>query len=133
MHWPFGKTRLIKCPDGSLRYVYKNMDDAFPLYAKDWKARFDVAVKGLQTIQGSLGGELAHGLSGLLVMLNESNASLQFNCRAIYCTFSVNPCSMDTWLQNQMQELINPDNSGNRVLEEIGKIDRLWRNGASKE
>ena len=133
MAWLFWKIRKIKCPDGSFRYVYRNIDDVFPLYAKDWKARFDLAIKGLQTLEGALGGELAHKLSGLFFMLNDSNASLQFQCRAAYGTYLVNPCAKDDWLFQRMNEIICLEGSGYKVLDEIHKIEKLYRDGASPE
>lgn len=46
LSWPFSRTYEVRCPDGSVRTVYKHVDDAFPLHVRNWRARFaaDVAV-----------------------------------------------------------------------------------------
>jgi hypothetical protein len=45
INWPFSKTYKIKCPDGTIKTVYRNIDHAFPLFIPGWQADIAADVK----------------------------------------------------------------------------------------
>jgi hypothetical protein len=47
-NWPFSKTYRVKCPDGSVKSVYRHVDDAFPLYIQGWQGDFNAEIKAME-------------------------------------------------------------------------------------
>jgi hypothetical protein len=59
--WIFSKTHKVKCPDGRIAMVYKNIDDAFPfaLNDREFKASAQGSAPGVGDLQ--IGGEYKSG------------------------------------------------------------------------
>ena len=106
MKWLLGKTRKFHCPDGTPRLVYRDSDDAFPLFLGEWTTRVEATVKALESLQGSLGGELTHQVAGLLYCVDETNVSMQGQFRAIYVAYQQSPCTMDAFLGREVTRII---------------------------
>lgn len=135
MKWPFGKIRKIRCPDGSEKYVFRDPDDAFPLYAKDWSARLEATVKALTKLQGGLVLNLKKNIEGFFFELDEANRSMQSKLRAIYVIFLTAPCKLDRWLIQQIQNVIEEEGKIRirRIEIEIEKIRSLKSRGLNKK
>lgn len=133
MSWPFGKTKKIKCSDGTCREVYKNLDDVFPLYTRDWSRRFEATAKALKELEGSLGINLRSHIGGLFVQLSDTNESMQFKFRAAYSTYATNPCELDGWLAGRIQQIIEQEDTLKRMNAEINKIRSLGTQGVGEQ
>lgn len=135
MQWPFSKIRKIKCPDGRERYVFKNLDDVFPLAATDWSARGEATVQALRECRAGLSGSFERYIQGFFAQLDEANRSLQFDFRAIYAAYITAPCEQrqDSWLRQRTREVIEREGEFRKKLLEI--IDRVesFRQGALDE
>ena len=132
--WPFAKTRKIKCPDGSERIIFKNPDDAFPLYIKDWSARFKATVKALTEVQGSLSSEFKRQIGGFFFELDSSNLSMQSKFSAAYKTYlASDPCKADGWLRKRIREIMEEESTLRRLEFEIKKMESLGNQGLNEQ
>jgi len=53
INWFWLKTYQIRCKDGTVRIIHKNIDDACPLAIPGWKADISADIKGLDQLKGS--------------------------------------------------------------------------------
>ena len=130
MWWPFGKIKKIKCPDGTERLVYKDPEDAFPFFAKDWSTKFDSMLKATQEIQGKLGASCESNINGFFTQLDQANRSIQIHFRAIYVLYTVNPCANDKLLVDEIKKAIDNESIMRRMQYEIDFINGLLVNNA---
>ena len=100
--WPYSKTYKHKCPDETIKIVYKNIDDAFPLFIPGWEGKVKNNVKAIESISVSMDADYATKIQGLLYDLNEFNQSLVMNFRTIYAYFQSDPCSNNNFFQRQI-------------------------------
>ena len=135
MQWPFGKTRKVKCFDGSERIIFKNPDDAFPLVAKDWSVGWEATVEALKGLQGRLGGGIEKYIGGFFAELDEANRSMQIAFRAIYVAYLTDPCNSDDWLRQETRKVIERENENRlkRIEREISGIESLRRRGLDEQ
>lgn len=131
---PFRRTRKFKCPDGREPIVFKNPDDAFPLIAKDWSARFNAVCNALKELQGNLGAQFEKQIEGFFVQLDQANFSMQSQFRAIYIVFQTDPCNQNDYLSKGIKKIIEIENTHRKMQIEISRIEILISQGSgSKE
>src|SRR5581483_10028272 len=65
LSWLLPKTYKHKCHDGSVKVVYRHVDDAFPFYLPGWKAKVDANGKIPVTAQGGIKAEYESKIQGL--------------------------------------------------------------------
>ncbi len=133
MWWPFGKIIKIKCPDGTERLIYKNPEEAFPFFAKDWSAKFDSMLKATQELQGKLGASFENHINGFFTQLDQANRNMQISLRASYVVYTINPCENDKWLAREVHKTIENENFLRRIQYEIDFISCLLSNNAPPE
>lgn len=104
--WPFGRTTSYKCPDGTTKVVYRNVDDAFPLYIPGWESKTSATADAQQLGTAKLSGEYASKINGLLFGLDELNQSLMMNFRGAYVAFSADPCGNADLLKRQVEQIL---------------------------
>jgi hypothetical protein len=107
INWPWSKQRDIRCPDGTTRIIYKNIDDACPLFIPGFKTDITADISGLDELSGKLGAKYETDVKGLLFSLNEQNQSLMMSFRTVYLTFASNPCGSDQFFQREIQKLLD--------------------------
>jgi hypothetical protein len=128
---PFSKQRTVRCPDGTTRYVYKNPDDAFPLFAHDFKARADAAVKAVEGLDAQLGLDFTDQISGFLVKCDTASNSVQLLFRNAYEIFyRTNPC--DGWhiLVEETRAIISQEHQHRQALIEVERIRAVANAGS---
>ncbi len=103
MNWFFSKTFIHKCPDGTIRIIYKNIDHAFPLSIKDQKGTIDGELSLEQVKTGKLKAEYESKITGLLFNINEQNQSLMINFRFAYAAFQADPCGNNGFITRQSE------------------------------
>lgn len=106
LKWPFRKTYNVKCPDGSVKTVYKKVDDAFPLLLSGWEGKVGVSADVLKKVNADLEAEYASKVHGLLFSLDEVNQDLMMSFRGAYITFQSDPCGAAEFLQREMKKLL---------------------------
>lgn len=90
--WPWQKVRHYVCPDGSVRAVYRDLDDALPLYLSDHKEKTAAAFKAVREIEAKLEAQYEEKIKSLLFKLSAYNVSNQQHLRAAYLVYSAAPC-----------------------------------------
>jgi hypothetical protein len=130
---PFQKTWKKKCPDGAEKVVYYNVDDAFPLYTKDWTATVAGVVSASKLLEGNLSAELKSQLSGWLIELDNANRSLQQKFRSAYVVYSTDPCNMHEYLIRRIEAIDNAESELRKIEMEFKATTELLRAGASEE
>jgi len=112
MQWRWGKTYTVRCPDGSRKTVYRNIDDAFPLFIpglqRDLSASFGGSAKvaGVDKLKAEIKNEYVTKVQGLLFAIDELTQSLIVNFRSVYLTYASDPCNMAGFLQRQVEKVI---------------------------
>jgi len=99
------KTYRVKCPDGTIRDVYKNVDDAFPLFIQGFQADVTAELKAIDGLSAKAKAAYATKLQGLLYGLDEHNHSLMMNFRAVYVVFQSDPCGSIEFLRRSIEKL----------------------------
>lgn len=99
-----------RCPDGSVKAVYRNVDEAFPLYIQGWDAKAAVSLESVVGGPVNVGAQYATHLQGLLYSLDDLNQSLMMVFRAAYMCFKADPCANEAFFTRQVAELIRDHN-----------------------
>ena len=133
MPWnPFAKMRMVKCPEDREIRVFKNPQKAFPLYAKDWSTQFKGAVDAASQLSTELGGEFATRMSGLLIVLDETNGSMQLKLSAIYQYYSEDPCNREQWFERNLMQTFNQENLLKTAKIELTALQLLAEQGTDQ-
>lgn len=105
---PFAKTYKLTCPDKSVRIIYKNVNDAFPLFIEGWEANLAGKVKEESGIEANIVGEYKTKIDGILVALDQFNSSIMMDFRVAYVIFTGDPCRaidrFERMVQNVMEK-----------------------------
>jgi hypothetical protein len=109
MDWPLSKIRKEKCKDGTYRNVFKNPQDAFPLYIDDLKVQVHNEIELLKQFKMDTDVVVQRLASGLLFQIDSVNISMQAHFRAIYLGYSTNPCANDKWFTKGIDRIIKQE------------------------
>lgn len=112
---PFTKSYTIKCPDGTIKTVYKNIDDAFPLYIQGMDTSISAKTDLDNNSNNELNATYKSKVDGLLYSLNDQNQSLMMTFRTVYMVFCSDPCSSSEYFQREIS----------KITDEYGKIQKL--------
>jgi len=113
MRLPWSKSYVVKCPDRSERTVYKNVDDAFPLYIKGWKGKIKNSAGasadslGIGGVTVESGGAYSTEIHGMLFYMTEMNQNVMINFRTIYMAFVSDPCGSGDFFRRQVENIIS--------------------------
>jgi hypothetical protein len=124
----FGKTYRVKCPDGSHKWVHRNVDDAFPLYIKGYQGDVNAELTGLSEVSASAGATYATKIQGLLFGLDELNQGLMIHFRGVYLVYMSDPCGNAPFLQREVQKLLGEQQRLVRLRIQIRALIELARN-----
>jgi hypothetical protein len=113
---------VVKCPDGSKKVVYKNLDDAFPLIIKDWYTNWEVVIDFLKGLDAGVRAEVGKQLSGQMFELDSHNKSMQMSFRAAYVLYIADPCANHERFAKTVKNIIETDG---RLREKALEIDNL--------
>jgi hypothetical protein len=127
-------TYTRKCPDGKKHTLYRNIDEALPLYITDYEGQVKTKVNVAEKVNTEVDGKFASKVSGLLYDLDSSNRNIMISFRGIYLVYKSEPCSSFELFKTQMQQIIE-DHKNLKILETRikGLIDLLQIKGAIDE
>ena len=105
MAW-FNKTFTRRCPDGTTHTIYRNIDDAFPLYIVDKDDSFSGKVNVDRLAQTELGAKYVTRVKGLLFELDSANQNIMLDFRAVYAVYQGEPCGNAKFFSKQISYII---------------------------
>jgi len=106
LNWPWSKTRRVNCKDGTCRDIYKNPDEAFPLFTRDLSTNITAQVEMLKELSIEVSADIQRLIAGFFYHIDEINRSLQLLFRTVYIMYGTNPCFLDEWMANQVEKII---------------------------
>jgi len=111
INFPFSKTYKHKCPDGTIRIIHRNVDNAFPLFIQTAKSKTNADIQGIKGVKGRLSTEHQTKIEGVLYELNEMNSSLMMKFRSAYILFQSNPCGSHETFSVEILKINNEHHS----------------------
>ncbi len=106
MRLPFSKTYKVRCPDGSVKTVYKNVDDAFPLHVPGWKANLSATGKFIDKVDANVKAEYSTAIHGLLFALDEFNKGLMITFRGAYVVYQNDPYKYADFFEREVAKIL---------------------------
>ncbi len=106
MAW-LSKTRKVKGPNGRIKTVYKDVDDAFPLYIKGWKAKLEATGKALDKAEVNINAESTTLIHGLLFSLDEFNNELMMKFRVAYVHYQSDPFENNGYFERSIGKILD--------------------------
>ena len=130
----FSKTRNVKGPGGRTKILYKNIDDAFPLYIKGWKADLTAGFKVLDKASGNIKAEHATAIHGLLYSLDSLNQDLAMIFRSAYILYQSDPFEHSGFFEREIAKILDEQRRLRILKVKIGGLIELAKvNGGSDE
>ena len=130
--WPFSKIYNRTCADGSVKTVYKNIDDAFPLFIPGWQGNLSSTVKGAEQLSGSATAEYATKIQGLLYTLDELNQGLMMTFRGAYVVYQNDPCAHAAFFEREVEKLLDEQRRLRALKMQIEGLIALAGNSAQQ-
>lgn len=103
---PFTKRYRVKCPDGSIKIIYKKVDEAFPLFIPGWKGDITADIKAFEQVPASVKAAYESKIQGLLFSLDDRNQSLMITFRTVYLLYMSDPCSNGPLFARQIEKIV---------------------------
>ena len=134
MAWLWGKSYRVRCPDGSLKTVYRNLDDAFPLFIPGWQGDLSATASGsaksmgVEKIKTEIKGKYATKIQGLLFALDDLTQTIMINFRSIYVAFATDPCTNGAFFQRQVEKLVAEQQRISRLRIQVRALIELAKN-----
>ena len=95
MNWLFGKRYVVKCPDGTKKYVFRNPEDAFPILAtaKMKEGKLTGSGSGESVIAAAIEGKSSSELDRLFLQLEKSIQFYIAQLIGAYSNYTNDPCA----------------------------------------
>jgi hypothetical protein len=103
----FLRRRKIRCPDGTVKWVYHRVDDAFPLFIPGWSGNLDAQLKVLADMPAQAKAAYETKIQGVLFGLDARNQSLMMQFRGAYIAYSNDPCPGSAFFLRQVEKLLD--------------------------
>jgi len=123
-----------KCPDGTTHWVYKNINDAFPLIVADVDSSFNSKISVDGVAQTELGSKYSSKIKGLLFELDSANQNIMIEFRAVYSVYQSEPCGNAKFYSTKVAEIIEDHKNLRQLKTKIeGLVSILSGNGISEK
>jgi hypothetical protein len=104
----FRRTYKHRCPDGTVKTLHRNLDDAFPLYVPGIQTKMSADLGALAGTPGlTVAGDYQNQLQGVLYSLSDRNESLMMSFRAVYAMYQTDPCTNQASFDRQVEAIID--------------------------
>ncbi|WP_188416320.1 hypothetical protein [Mucilaginibacter galii] len=123
--WPGAKSYTFKCPDGTTRTIYKDINEAFPLAIRDAKSKIDSDIKAEKLAAAKISVDYQTKVSNILYRLSDENESLMLNFRTTYLAFISDPCGNGSFLKRQIETTIHKQNQLQELRMQINGLTTL--------
>jgi hypothetical protein len=134
MQWFWGRSYSVKCPDGTRKTVYRNVDDAFPLFIPGWQGDLSVGgsgsakTAGIDELKAEAKGAYTTKIQGLLFAIDDLTQTVMLNFRTVYLTFATDPCTNGDFLQRQIEKLVAEQQRISRLRIQVRALIELAKN-----
>lgn len=134
MQWPWGKIYSVTCRDGTRKTVYRNVDDAFPLFIPGWQGDISAGgsgsakAAGIDELKGEVKAAYATKIQGLLFAIDDLTQTVMINFRTVYVTFATDPCANGGFLQRQVEKLVAEQQRISRLRIQVRALIELAKN-----
>ena len=99
----FAREFTIRCPDGTIKFVYKDVEDAFPLLTKEFGVSASLQTDPVGTT--GLGAQYRSKVNALFDGLNSQTNDLFAHLRAVYVVYKTDPCNKGDYLASRITEI----------------------------
>jgi hypothetical protein len=127
----FGRSYSVRCPDGSKKTVYRNVDHAFPLFIPGWQGDASASAggaakaAGVEELKGEVKATYETKIQGLFFALDELTQTIMINFRGVYLTFVSDPCANGAFLQRQVEKLVTEQQRISRLRIQVRTLIEL--------
>jgi hypothetical protein len=134
MPWSWGKTYSVTCRDGTRKTVYRDVDDAFPLFIPGWQGDLSAGgsgsaqAVGIDELKGEARASYTSKIQGLLFAIDDLTQTVMINFRTVYVTFATDPCSNGGFLQRQVEKLVAEQQRISRLRIQVRALIELAKN-----
>jgi hypothetical protein len=101
----FSGTYKHTCKDGTVRFIHRNVDKAFPLALKEQQKRFNADLNVQRKASAKLHSTHTEKIQGLLFNISDQNENLMMTLRSAYIGFQSNPCGGDGFFQRYIERV----------------------------
>lgn len=104
----FWKKRIKRvCEDGRVLEYYESVDDQFPLVFRNLEKTHSNSVKAVEEFGIANEGSRTEEIAVVLSEVDQINRSLISNVRILFSLFTINPCSNEQNLNDQIGVLLD--------------------------
>ena len=111
----FFKTYKVKCPDGTTKTVYRDINEAFPLYIPGWERNIEGEINAKELASGKVKTEYKTKIQGILFGLDGFNNSLMLDFRGIYLLYKNDPCTNNNLFNTELIKLLDEQKLLNQI------------------
>lgn len=121
----------VKCPDGSVRYVYRNIDKAFPMFLGDIKNEISAGIKNKEFGSANATKKYNSDIRSILIQIDETNQSMMLNFRVAYIGFESNPCQNSEKFNADLDEIRRCGQHNHELKVKVNAIIRYLELGGN--
>jgi len=126
------KTRSVRCSDGTVIEVYRNPDDAVPIYVNAIQTEAHASAKFAETVSASAGGKYKEQVTGISKLVADETANMLMRFRIIYQHYSESPCARQDYFQRNIDELLRENTRFNLAKLQLETLVQLTKKGSSQ-
>jgi len=94
------------CPDGTEHWIYKNINDAFPLIVADSDSSVNSKINVEGVAETEIGAKYSRKIKGMLFELDSANQNIMLEFRAVYSVYQGEPCGNAKFYRTKVAEII---------------------------
>ncbi|GLZ37803.1 hypothetical protein [Actinokineospora sp. NBRC 105648] len=127
----FGRSKVTKhkCCDGSVRHVYRDVNDAYSMtlgdFDKKTRARLDVMEQATGEFERSHSAQMREAF----FRITQANDTIAMNFRAVYMVYMSDPCGKSDYLAEQTTYLLQEHSRTNNLLIRLQALIEIARLG----
>ena len=103
----FHNQRTVVCPDGTEKYIYKDVNKAIPMQLKEYDAKLLAKLDTELQQNASISGHFKSRIRNILADIDNSHASLLIEFQILYGTFSADPCSYGDFFRDGVERILS--------------------------
>lgn len=131
LNWMFGKRHVVRCSDGTRKFVFKDPKDAFPILATARMNEGRVEAHGSSTggVTGAIEGKSSSELDTLFLSLETSVQSYIAQLIGAYSIYANDPCAYADEYRRRVDTATSHLQRAQYARESIAGIVDLTREG----